>query len=65
MEDDLSIKYSQFSGDIAKALGVGGGSVMDAAKAACLSAGANITARELLSAKVDEINPTYLIAVPI
>lgn len=43
---------------------VGGGSVMDAAKAACLSAGANITAKELLTAKIDEIEPTFLIAVP-
>lgn len=45
-------------------IAAGGGSVIDAAKAASLCAGKKITAKELLSATINEIDPTFLIAVP-
>jgi alcohol dehydrogenase class IV len=50
--------------DIDAVIAVGGGSVIDAAKAAALCAGKKITAKELLSAVIDEITPIFLIAVP-
>lgn len=45
-------------------LAVGGGSVIDAAKAVSLCHGGELTARQLLKSDLSAIQPTFLIAIP-